>query len=83
MKLFELFVMVNGKFKCLGSLQHLKSKFSKGYTVILKLVNYDDSENMAANTKRLKEFIAEKFPNSQLKDDQHARLDDGENLQDD
>lgn len=29
--------MVNGKFKCLGSTQHLKSKFGEGYTVSLKV----------------------------------------------
>ena len=30
-------IMVNGRLKCLGSTQHLKDKFGKGYTVILKL----------------------------------------------
>jgi len=27
-------IMVNGRFRCLGSPQHLKNKFSKGYTLI-------------------------------------------------
>ena len=30
-------IMVNGKFKCLGSLQHLKSRFGQGYVVMLKV----------------------------------------------
>ncbi len=29
--------MVNGQFKCLGSSQHLKSKFGQGYTLIAKV----------------------------------------------
>jgi ATP-binding cassette subfamily A (ABC1) protein 3 len=27
-------IMVNGRFRCMGSPQHLKNKFSKGYTLI-------------------------------------------------
>jgi ATP-binding cassette subfamily A (ABC1) protein 1 len=33
----KLVIMVNGKFKCIGSLQHLKSRFGKGYVVMIKL----------------------------------------------
>ena len=33
----RLVIMVNGKFKCIGSIQHLKSRFGQGYTVILKI----------------------------------------------
>lgn len=29
--------MVNGQFKCLGSTQHLKTKFGKGYILIVKV----------------------------------------------
>lgn len=29
----RLSIMVNGEFKCIGSTQHLKNKFSKGYTI--------------------------------------------------
>ena len=29
-------IMVNGQFKCLGSTQHLKTKFSQGYTLMAK-----------------------------------------------
>ena len=32
----RLGIMVNGQFKCLGSVQHLKSKYGKGYSLILK-----------------------------------------------
>lgn len=30
-------IMVNGQFQCLGSIQHLRSKFGKGYSITVKL----------------------------------------------
>lgn len=33
----RLCIMVNGHFKCIGSTQHLKSKFGQGFTVLMKL----------------------------------------------
>lgn len=33
----RLSIMVNGEFKCLGSIQHLKNKYSKGYTLTIKV----------------------------------------------
>ncbi|XP_028314701.1 phospholipid-transporting ATPase ABCA1b isoform X2 [Gouania willdenowi] len=30
-------IMVNGKFRCLGSVQHLKNRFGDGYTIILRV----------------------------------------------
>uniref|UniRef100_A0A3B1K8P2 P-type phospholipid transporter n=1 Tax=Astyanax mexicanus TaxID=7994 RepID=A0A3B1K8P2_ASTMX len=30
-------IMVNGRFQCLGSVQHLKNRFGDGYTIILRL----------------------------------------------
>jgi len=33
----RLVIMVNGKFKCLGSIQHLKSKYGQGFTLVLKI----------------------------------------------
>ncbi|EEC13077.1 ABC transporter, putative [Ixodes scapularis] len=30
-------IMVNGSFRCMGSTQHLKSKFGQGFTVLVKL----------------------------------------------
>ncbi|XP_019855200.1 PREDICTED: ATP-binding cassette sub-family A member 3-like [Amphimedon queenslandica] len=33
----RLAIMVNGQFKCLGSIQHLKSKFGSGYTLQVKV----------------------------------------------
>ena len=28
--------MVNGQFKCLGSIQHLKNRFGSGYTLTIR-----------------------------------------------
>ncbi|XP_067040088.1 phospholipid-transporting ATPase ABCA3-like [Acropora muricata] len=35
----RLAIMVNGQFKCLGSTQHLKSRFGKGYTLMIKVAS--------------------------------------------
>uniref|UniRef100_A0A8C9TPQ4 P-type phospholipid transporter n=1 Tax=Scleropages formosus TaxID=113540 RepID=A0A8C9TPQ4_SCLFO len=31
-------IMVNGRFRCLGSVQHLKNRFGDGYTIILRML---------------------------------------------
>ncbi|XP_071953037.1 phospholipid-transporting ATPase ABCA3-like [Antedon mediterranea] len=61
----RLAIMVNGKFKCLGSIQHLKSRFGEGYTLLAKVSPDDDGQNV----HQLKMFIEEKFPGSKLKDE--------------
>jgi len=33
----RLVIMVNGQLKCIGSIQHLKSRFGQGYTVMMKI----------------------------------------------
>ena len=33
----RLVIMVNGQFKCIGSIQHLKSRFGQGYTIMMKI----------------------------------------------
>ncbi|NXV53436.1 ABCA1 protein, partial [Uria aalge] len=30
-------IMVNGRFRCLGSVQHLKNRFGDGYTVVVRV----------------------------------------------
>ncbi|XP_033097470.1 ATP-binding cassette sub-family A member 3-like [Anneissia japonica] len=61
----RLAIMVNGKFKCLGSIQHLKSRFGKGYTLLAKVAPDGSGQNLC----QLKVFIEEKFPDSKLKDE--------------
>ncbi|KAJ7305756.1 hypothetical protein JRQ81_010122 [Phrynocephalus forsythii] len=58
----RLAIMVNGQFKCLGSPQHLKSKFGSGYTLLAK-THSDEEENLQA----FKTFVEKTFPGSVLK----------------
>ncbi|KOB72847.1 ATP-binding cassette sub-family A member 7 [Operophtera brumata] len=41
----RLTIMVNGRFQCLGTPQHLKNKFSEGYTLTIKLKLDDHARN--------------------------------------
>ncbi|KAM9392247.1 phospholipid-transporting ATPase ABCA3 [Pholidichthys leucotaenia] len=68
----RLAVMVNGQFKCLGSPQHLKSKFGSGYTLLAKIgidVELEDSDLLL-----FKDFINSTFPGSQLKDEHQGMV---------
>ena len=38
--------MVDGRFKCLGSVQHLKTRFGDGYTLTVKIKEDNDENNM-------------------------------------
>uniref|UniRef100_A0A8C0BET1 ATP binding cassette subfamily A member 3 n=1 Tax=Buteo japonicus TaxID=224669 RepID=A0A8C0BET1_9AVES len=58
----RLAIMVNGQFKCLGSPQHLKSKFGSGYTLLAKTRSEEEGELQA-----FKAFVEKTFPGSVLK----------------
>ncbi|XP_030830907.1 ATP-binding cassette transporter subfamily A isoform X1 [Strongylocentrotus purpuratus] len=62
----RLAIMVNGQFKCLGSTQHLKSRFGTGYTLIIKT----STPALIAPTKA---FVAEGFEGAVLLE-QHQQL---------
>lgn len=64
----RLAIMVNGRFKCLGSPQHLKTKFGEGYTVLAR-VGSDTPD-----TGPLKQFIEGTFPGSVLKDEHQGMV---------
>lgn len=60
----RLAIMVNGKFDCLGNIQHLKNKYGKGYTLIVKTKlceTQDDSKII-----RLQEFVSLNIPTAVL-----------------
>ncbi len=59
-------IMVNGVFKCLGSTQHLKTKFGEGYSLLAKITYPDDGSQ--PNIQPLMDFIEATFPKSTLKD---------------
>ncbi|KAM8765599.1 phospholipid-transporting ATPase ABCA7 [Rhynchonycteris naso] len=56
----RLAIMVNGRFRCLGSLQHLKGRFGAGHTLTLR-VSAGKSEPVAA-------FVAAAFPGAELRE---------------
>uniref|UniRef100_K7GAL1 ATP binding cassette subfamily A member 12 n=1 Tax=Pelodiscus sinensis TaxID=13735 RepID=K7GAL1_PELSI len=58
----RLAIMVNGRFQCLGSLQHIKSRFGRGFTVKMHLMS------SAVSTEALTELMQSHFPNTCLKD---------------
>ncbi|XP_012941784.1 ATP-binding cassette sub-family A member 3 [Aplysia californica] len=60
-------IMVNGKFMCLGSPQHLKNKFGQGYTLIVQLGVLDNG--YPAPNQPVIEFILQNFPGAKVFDD--------------
>ncbi|KAM8824363.1 phospholipid-transporting ATPase ABCA3 isoform 1-T4 [Synchiropus picturatus] len=68
----RLAVMVNGQFKCLGSPQHLKSKFGSGYTLLAKV--HVEAELEDSDLHLFKDFIESTFPGSRLKDEHQGMV---------
>lgn len=56
----RLAIMVGGRFKCIGSPQHLKAKFGSGYTLLVKVREERKVDALAA-------AVQEKFPGTVLK----------------
>uniref|UniRef100_A0AAY5L834 P-type phospholipid transporter n=1 Tax=Esox lucius TaxID=8010 RepID=A0AAY5L834_ESOLU len=55
-------IMVNGRFRCLGSVQHLKNRFGDGYTIILRVAGPDP------DLPPVMKFIESELPGSTLKE---------------
>ncbi|KAJ3614038.1 hypothetical protein NHX12_017615 [Muraenolepis orangiensis] len=55
-------IMVNGRFRCLGSVQHLKNRFGDGYTIILRVAGPDP------DLRPVMGFIEQELPGSTLKE---------------
>ncbi|XP_068200893.1 phospholipid-transporting ATPase ABCA3-like isoform X1 [Palaemon carinicauda] len=78
----RLAIMVNGKFCCLGSPQHLKSKFSEGFSIIIRVQITDGFSTrnghlseMPPEMFKVKHFIESKFPRNQLREMQWGRFE--------
>jgi ATP-binding cassette subfamily A (ABC1) protein 3 len=56
-------IMVNGQFKCLGSVQYLKNKYSKGFVLTIKM-GKDDTDFQIEIQNR----VLEAFPSAELKE---------------
>ncbi|KAM3964391.1 LOW QUALITY PROTEIN: phospholipid-transporting ATPase ABCA3 [Aphomia sociella] len=59
----RLTIMVNGRLYCLGPLQHLKSKFSQGYTLIIKC---KAGVNRDTEIENINKFVTENFREAKL-----------------
>ena len=66
----RLVIMVNGRFQCLGSPQHLKSKFGRGYTLVVKVT----AGNEETKVTNLCQFVETTFTSCALKDRHHSML---------
>ncbi|KAF7656308.1 hypothetical protein LDENG_00043690 [Lucifuga dentata] len=63
-------IMVNGRFQCLGSVQHLKNRFGDGYTIVLRLADTKSHQDSCpVNT-----YIKSCFPGIELKERHHNVL---------
>ena len=58
----RLAIMVNGTFKCHGSIQHLKNKFGSGYTLTVR--------SMGEDSQKLAQFLKDTVLDAELKDSQ-------------
>jgi ATP-binding cassette, subfamily A (ABC1), member 3 len=69
----RLAIMVNGQFKCLGSTQHLKTKFGRGFVLTIKIKRTEstgddtESSDMSSERNLVKEFVDEEFEGAVLK----------------
>ncbi|KAK7101994.1 phospholipid-transporting ATPase ABCA3-like [Littorina saxatilis] len=59
-------IMVNGRFVCLGSTQHLKSKFGQGYTLEARMATLENGYQ--APIEPLVAYIHQCFPSAKLFD---------------
>ncbi|XP_055226996.1 phospholipid-transporting ATPase ABCA7 isoform X7 [Gorilla gorilla gorilla] len=62
----RLAIMVNGRFRCLGSPQHLKGRFAAGHTLTLRVP--------AARSQPAAAFVAAQFPGAELREAHGGRL---------
>uniref|UniRef100_A0A182MY51 ABC transporter domain-containing protein n=1 Tax=Anopheles dirus TaxID=7168 RepID=A0A182MY51_9DIPT len=71
----RLAIMVNGEFKCIGSTQHLKNKFSQGFVLTIKAKRSEggggakSKEGDIAELQSIKDHIVTQFPDSHLKEE--------------
>ncbi|XP_062556229.1 phospholipid-transporting ATPase ABCA3-like [Armigeres subalbatus] len=70
----RLAIMVNGEFKCLGSTQHLKNKFSKGYFLTVKIKKRALDMTSAKGRNAVMAYIMENFEGALLREDHRDSL---------
>ncbi|GBM33337.1 ATP-binding cassette sub-family A member 3 [Araneus ventricosus] len=68
----RLAIMVNGRFRCLGSIQQLKTKYGRDFTLIIKLKREDQNDYKIMNT--IKAHVQGNLKGADLKDDHQGML---------
>uniref|UniRef100_A0AAZ3S8N3 ATP-binding cassette sub-family A member 2 n=1 Tax=Oncorhynchus tshawytscha TaxID=74940 RepID=A0AAZ3S8N3_ONCTS len=63
----RLGIMVNGRFKCLGSIQHLKNRFGDGYMITVRT-------KTSSSVKEVVRFFNRNFPEAVLKESHHTKV---------
>nr|XP_023696475.1 ATP-binding cassette sub-family A member 2 isoform X2 [Paramormyrops kingsleyae] len=63
----RLGIMVNGRFKCLGSIQHLKNRFGDGYMITVRT-------RSTVSVKEVVRFFNRNFPEAILKERHHTKV---------
>ena len=66
-------IMVNGELKCIGSLQHLKSRYGEGYTLLAK-INLESNANDESKVNEFISFVTASFENSYVKENRDGFL---------
>ncbi|XP_078319655.1 phospholipid-transporting ATPase ABCA1-like isoform X1 [Crassostrea virginica] len=64
----RLAIMVNGTFRCLGSIQHLKNRFGDGYTIIVRV------SGEKPDTAAVEDYISSTFRGAELLESHHNML---------
>ncbi len=59
--------MVNGEFKCFGSVQHLKAKFGDGYTIFIRT-------SIDSDTKTVINYVKERIPEANVKEEHNKMI---------
>uniref|UniRef100_T1J7T4 ATP-binding cassette sub-family A member 2 n=1 Tax=Strigamia maritima TaxID=126957 RepID=T1J7T4_STRMM len=59
----RLAIMVNGRFRCLGSIQHLKNRFGEGYSILVRTKEHE--------VEPVLRFFKRTFPDAILKERHH------------
>ncbi|XP_060066261.1 phospholipid-transporting ATPase ABCA3-like [Ylistrum balloti] len=67
----KIVIMVNGKFVCLGSPQHLKNKFGQGYTLIIRV---SGSAGEILSSDPIKNYVMTTFPMAEVYGDHQGYL---------
>ncbi|XP_038108176.1 ATP-binding cassette sub-family A member 3 [Culex quinquefasciatus] len=70
----RLAIMVNGEFKCLGSTQHLKNQFSKGYFLTVKIRKAESVQEDNRRQAEVKTYVADHFEGASLREEHQDSL---------